>query len=147
MTKSRSLLFAGLFLFAFAAVPASASALCNGLAPTVAGATGGDDTLVGTPGDDVIQGLGGNDTISGLGGNDTICGDGGDDIVDGGFGSDHLEGGAHGLLGDTVSYASLPTSGAGVQAFAQTVDLTAGTAVTSIVDPFGPDLLPPTPIR
>lgn len=136
MTKRRSLLLTGLFLLAFAAVPATASALCNGMAATVGGATSGNDTLTGTAGNDVIEGLGGNDTINGLGGNDTICGDDGDDVIDGGFGSDHLEGGTTGETnGDTVTWASLPTSGGGAQATNQTVNLATGTATTSILTP------------
>jgi Ca2+-binding RTX toxin-like protein len=106
--KLRSLLFAGLFLLAFAAIPASASALCNGMAATVGGATAGPDTLTGTGGADVIEGLGGNDTINGGGGNDTICGDDGDDTVNGEAGDDHLEGGTTGeTAGDTVTFVGI----------------------------------------
>jgi Ca2+-binding RTX toxin-like protein len=120
---------------AFLVLPANASALCDGSAATVPGATSGPDTLTGTAGDDVIEGLGGNDTINGLGGNDTICGDDGDDTIDGGFGSDHLEGGDLGeTSGDTVTWASLPTSGS-PQVNNQTVNLATGTATTSIFTP------------
>jgi Ca2+-binding RTX toxin-like protein len=123
-------------LAAFALVaPASASAVCDGLPPTVAGATAGNDTLTGTAGNDVIEGLGGNDTLSGLGGNDTICGDDGDDTVDGGIGQDTMLGGAD---GDTVSFASLPTSGSPtvVGLFA---NLATGSATTQYLGAMPPD--------
>src|SRR5262245_8101481 len=115
--------------------PAGASALCNGLAATVGGATSGSDTLNGTSGDDVIEGLGGNDSINGAGGNDTICGGDGDDTVDGGLGADHLEGGTTGETnGDTVTFASLPTSGSpstsGIFG-----NLSTGTATTFLFNP------------
>jgi Ca2+-binding RTX toxin-like protein len=109
MTGRRFLLLAGVIALAFAAAPASASALCNGMAATVGGATSGPDTLTGTSGDDVIEGLGGNDTINGGGGNDTICGDDGDDTVNGEVGNDHLEGGTTGeTAGDTVTFLGAP---------------------------------------
>lgn len=69
----------------------------------IAGATAGDDTLVGTSGVDIVDGLGGNDVISGAGGNDvlrggagndTISGDGGNDSLYGDAGNDTLDGGA-----------------------------------------------------
>lgn len=78
----------------------------------VAGATAGDDTLLGTSGIDFIDGLAGNDsiggnagndvlrggtgndTISGNAGNDTIYGDAGADVINGGAGDDSLSGGA-----------------------------------------------------
>ena len=56
---------------------------CNGLAVTVAGATDGDDVLIGTSGDDVIAGGGGDDEIYGMGGDDLLCGDDGDDTIRG----------------------------------------------------------------
>src|SRR5215475_2689426 len=117
------------------AAPTSASALCNGMAATVGGATGGNDTLTGTAGNDVIEGLAGNDTINGAGGDDTICGGDGDDTIDGGLGADHLEGGtAAETNGDTVTFASLPTSGSpstsGIFG-----NLSTGTATTFLFNP------------
>jgi len=115
--------------------PAAASAMCNGLAATVPGATGGNDTLNGTSGDDVIEGLGGDDTINGGGGNDTICGDDGDDVIDGGFGMDHLDGGTSSeTSGDTVTFASLPTSGS-PQTLGVTANLKTSTASTFVSTP------------
>jgi Ca2+-binding RTX toxin-like protein len=105
----RPLLLTAFLFAALLIVPASASALCNGMAATVAGATSGSDTLTGTSGDDVIEGLGGNDTINGGGGNDTICGDDGDDTINGEVGNDHLEGGTTGeTAGDTVTFLGAP---------------------------------------
>ena len=105
MNGRRLALLVGLIGLAFAVVPATASALCNGMAATVAGATGGNDVLTGTAGADVIEGLGGNDTINGGAGNDTICGDDGDDTINGEGGDDHLEGGTAGeTAGDTVTF-------------------------------------------
>ena len=85
------LLVVSLVLVAGTALPAST---CFGKAPTVAGATAGDDTLTGTTGPDVIVGLGGNDTINGLGGADRICGGDGNDVINGGAGKDRLRGDA-----------------------------------------------------
>jgi Ca2+-binding RTX toxin-like protein len=72
---------------------ASAAPTCFGLAPTVGGATAGNDTLTGGPDDDVIVGLGGNDTIDGGGGKDRICGGPGNDTLGGNDGNDSLAGG------------------------------------------------------
>jgi Ca2+-binding RTX toxin-like protein len=108
MPGRRLLLIIAALLAAFLVTPATASALCNGMAATVAGATGGNDTLTGTSGNDVIEGLGGNDTFNGGGGNDTICGGDGDDTIDGGSGNDRMEGGTTGQTnGDTVSFVSV----------------------------------------
>lgn len=105
MNGRRLVLLVGLIGLAFAVVPATASALCNGMAATVGGATGGNDLLTGTAGADVIEGGGGNDTINGGAGNDTICGDDGDDTINGEGGDDHLEGGTAGeTAGDTVTF-------------------------------------------
>jgi Ca2+-binding RTX toxin-like protein len=108
MFRCRLLLLTAALLALFVVAPASASALCNGMAATVGGATSANDTLTGTSGVDVIEGLGGNDTINGGGGNDTICGDDGDDTIDGGSGNDHMEGGTTGeTAGDTVTFVSV----------------------------------------
>jgi Ca2+-binding RTX toxin-like protein len=107
MTGRRLLLLTAALLVVLLVAPASASAVCNGMAATVGGATSGNDTLTGTSGADVIEGLGGNDTINGLGANDTICGGDGDDTIDGGSGNDHMEGGtAAQTNGDTVTFVS-----------------------------------------
>jgi hypothetical protein len=68
--------------------------VCNGRNVTLAGATDGPDTLVGSPDADVIDGKGGNDIIEGLGGNDVICGGTGDDKMYGEDGNDSLIGDA-----------------------------------------------------
>jgi serralysin len=60
----------------------------------VAGATSGDDTLLGTSGNDVIDGLAGNDAIGGNGGNDFLRGGAGDDAISGNAGDDSLYGDA-----------------------------------------------------
>ncbi|MFQ3626785.1 MAG: Calx-beta domain-containing protein [Cyanobacteriota bacterium] len=57
-----------------------------------AGATNGNDLLIGTPQRDAIAGLNGNDTILGLGANDTLTGGRGNDTLFGGTGSDALRG-------------------------------------------------------
>jgi Ca2+-binding RTX toxin-like protein len=111
----------------FAVVPASASALCNGMAATVGGATAGNDTLTGTAGPDVIEGLGGDDTINGGGGADTICGDDGDDTINGQGDNDSMFGGTNTTVGDTVTFVDI-TVGAGPSL---TVDLVAETAVAT----------------
>src|SRR6266545_3091173 len=85
------------------------SAGCNGLVPTIVGASG-RDVLTGTSGDDVIVGLGGNDTIRGGGGNDSICGGAWGDVLRGGPGNDYLDGGDG---NDTVGFERSP---AGVSA-------------------------------
>jgi Ca2+-binding RTX toxin-like protein len=108
MPGRRLLFLVGSVLATLLVAPATASALCNGMAATVGGATSGNDTLTGTSGNDVIEGLGGNDTINGAGGNDTICGGDGDDTIDGGSGNDHMEGGTTGqTAGDTVTFVSV----------------------------------------
>lgn len=134
-SRRRLLLTFTLTVSASALVPAVASANCNGLPATVAGATSGNDTLTGTSGNDVIEGLGGNDTINGAGGNDTICGDDGDDTIDGGQGTDQMFGGTTGeTTGDTVTFASLPSSGSpSVSGF--TASLATGTASAHYVSP------------
>ena len=126
--------------------PTGASALCNGLAATVGGATNGPDTLNGTSGDDVIEGLGGNDTLNGGGGNDTICGGDGDDTIDGGFGTDQMDAGTTGeTSGDTVSFASLPTSGS-PQTLGVTANLKTSTASTFVFIPPSTSMLEPDSI-
>ena len=60
----------------------------------VAGATSGDDTLLGTSGIDLIDGLAGNDSISGNAGNDVLRGGAGDDTISGGTGNDTIYGDA-----------------------------------------------------
>ena len=129
MNGRRVLLLVGLTGLAFAAAPASASALCNGMAATVAGATGGNDVLTGTAGADVIEGLGGNDTINGGGGNDTICGDADDDTINGGTGDDHLEGGETGSDVDTVTFLGSSVGSTGV-----TASLLDGTATVFMIE-------------
>ncbi|BAU40335.1 Calx-beta domain-containing protein [Leptolyngbya sp. O-77] len=57
-----------------------------------AGATNGNDLLIGTPQRDAIAGLNGNDTILGLGANDTLTGGRGNDTLFGGTGNDTLRG-------------------------------------------------------
>lgn len=57
-----------------------------------AGATNGNDLLIGTPQRDAIAGLNGNDTILGLGANDTLTGGRGNDSLFGGTGNDTLRG-------------------------------------------------------
>ncbi|QKD83156.1 hypothetical protein HPC62_13985 [Thermoleptolyngbya sichuanensis A183] len=57
-----------------------------------AGATNGNDLLIGTPQKDAIAGLNGNDTILGLGANDTLTGGRGNDTLFGGAGNDTLRG-------------------------------------------------------
>ena len=105
MNGRRLVLLVGLIALAFAAVPATASALCNGMTATVGGATGGNDVLTGTAGADVIDGQGEMTRINGGAGNDTICGDDGDDTINGEGGDDHLEGGTAGeTAGDTVTF-------------------------------------------
>jgi RTX calcium-binding nonapeptide repeat (4 copies) len=74
--------------------PAGPAGTCDGQPATVAGATSGDDHLVGTEDVDVIAGLGGDDVLRGLGGDDVICGGSGDDVLAGGSGSDSLRGAA-----------------------------------------------------
>jgi Ca2+-binding RTX toxin-like protein len=123
MTRRSLLVLSGALAALLLALPASASALCNGMAATVGGATSGNDTLTGTSGADVIEGLGGNDTINGLGGADTICGDGDNDTVNGGTGDDHLEGGESGTDVDTVTFAGSNVGSTGV-----TASLLGGTA-------------------
>jgi Ca2+-binding RTX toxin-like protein len=114
--------------------PAAASALCLGNAPTMTGTASGE-TINGTSGDDVIDALGGDDTVNGAGGNDKICGGDGNDIIDGGLGADQLDGGtAAETTGDTVTFASLPTSGS-PQAFNLAANLSTGSATTSLANP------------
>lgn len=60
----------------------------------VAGATSGDDTLLGTSGVDLIDGLAGNDSIGGNAGNDVLRGGAGDDAISGNTGDDTLYGDA-----------------------------------------------------
>ncbi|WP_448597385.1 calcium-binding protein [Thermoleptolyngbya sp.] len=57
-----------------------------------AGATNGNDLLIGTPQRDAIAGLSGNDMILGLGANDTLTGGRGNDTLFGGTGNDTLRG-------------------------------------------------------
>ncbi len=70
---------------------------------SVAEATSGNDTLLGTNagdvirggmGDDLINGRNGNDILLGNQGNDTLIGGNGDDLLFGGWGKDVLTGGA-----------------------------------------------------
>ena len=70
---------ASFFFFADGTVWNTAEAMSS----SIAGATEGDDVILGSP-------L--SDTISGLGGDDIIIGSGGDDIIDGGTGNDTLLG-------------------------------------------------------
>lgn len=132
--RHRLLLASGFIVTALAVVPAVASADCNGLPATVPGATSGNDTLTGTSGNDVIEGLGGNDTLNGGGGNDTICGGDGDDTIDGGLGTDTMFGDANTGAGDTVTFASLPTSGSPF-AFNLVASLLTGSATASLSSP------------
>lgn len=103
-------------------------------ADTITG-TAGDDVIDGGGGGDIIDGAGGSDTISYasatgpksviLGGansdgdtltsvenmigtvyGDLLFGDGADNVIDGGSGNDTLDGSAHGINGDTLSYAT-----------------------------------------
>jgi hypothetical protein len=74
-------------------------------AKAISGATGGNDTLIGTARNDVLCGLGGSDVISGLSGDDTLFGEAcpktratgaaardGNDSLFGGAGNDRLYG-------------------------------------------------------
>lgn len=69
----------------------------------LAGATSGNDTLLGTSGNDVIDGLAGNDAIGGNGGNDFLRGGAGDDAISGNAGDDSIygDGGSDTLNGGT----------------------------------------------
>ena len=75
--------------------------------PPPAGATSGNDNIVGVDGTDTIAALAGDDSVAGLGGanllfgnqgNDTMQGGGGKDTVYGGTGSDLVGGGEEGDL-------------------------------------------------
>jgi Ca2+-binding RTX toxin-like protein len=106
---------------ALATAPASASALCNGLAPTITG-TGSGETIPGTPGDDVIEAGDGDDIVNGGGGSDTICGEDGSDTINGEGGNDWLDGGDSGTSGDTATFEGTASQ--------LTADLVTGTAST-----------------
>lgn len=60
----------------------------------IAGATAGDDYILGTANDDTINGLGGNDSLFGRAGNDVLDGGSGNDRLSGGLGRDTLSGGS-----------------------------------------------------
>ena len=74
--------------FAFAS---ASEQTCNGLPPTTAEGTDGDDVIIGSPSRDHIRAGEGNDTICAGGGSDSITAGPGDDFIDGGGGNDLLE--------------------------------------------------------
>ncbi|MGF7173000.1 Calx-beta domain-containing protein [Azospirillum doebereinerae] len=93
----------------------------------------GSDTLTGGAEDNTIGGDGGNDRLTGNSARDVILGGDGDDTITGGAGNDYMEGGA----GADV-FVIRPGDGwdvigdfRGGYQFADTLDLTAFTAITS----------------
>jgi Ca2+-binding RTX toxin-like protein len=82
-----------------------------------AGATNGNDNLVGTPGNDRIDGLAGSDRLSGGAGNDTLIGGAGNDTLNGESGNDSLIGGTGNDILVGGSGNDTLTGGSGVDRF------------------------------
>jgi VCBS repeat-containing protein len=94
------------------------------LLASLASASAGPDTLVGSKGADSLAGFDGNDALTGLAGSDTLAGGLGNDTLDGGSGDDRLQGGSGNdrYVVDSTQDEVSEAAGAGADTIIATID-------------------------